>query len=136
MIGNLHGIEFLSFLRQDVRIEFLGRVGTTVFIEGHQLITTEDGPFHEQRGLAADRLIDGTHLVNIIILGNLILINLQIYISTFEKIDLSVIYQFGRLFTGSVSVIGLIAALAVLVGMIYMLFFKKYQEATRLTRKV
>ena len=46
------------------------------------------------------------------------------------------IYQFGRLFTGSVSVIGLIAALAVLVGMIYMLFFKKYQEATRLTRKV
>ena len=46
------------------------------------------------------------------------------------------IYQFGGLFTGSVSVIGLIAALAVLGGMIYMLFFKKYREATKLTRKV
>ncbi len=46
------------------------------------------------------------------------------------------IYQFGGLFTGNISVIGLIAALAVLGGMIYMLFFKKYQEATKLTRKV
>ena len=46
------------------------------------------------------------------------------------------IYQFGRLFTGNVSVIGLIAALAVLGGMIYMLFFRKYQEATKLTKKV
>ena len=46
------------------------------------------------------------------------------------------IYQFGRVFTGSVSVIGLIAALVVLGGMIYMLFFRKYQESTRLTRKV
>ncbi len=46
------------------------------------------------------------------------------------------IYQFGGLFTGNVNVIGLIAALAVLGVMIYMLFFKKYREATRLTRKV
>ena len=46
------------------------------------------------------------------------------------------IYQFGLLFTGSVNVPGLIAALAVLGGMIYMLFIKKYQEATRLTREV
>ena len=46
------------------------------------------------------------------------------------------IYQFGRLFSGNVSVIGLIAALAVLGTMIYMLFFKKYQEATKLTREV
>ena len=46
------------------------------------------------------------------------------------------IYQFGRLFTGNASVIGVIAALAVLGTMIYMLFFKKYKEATRLTRKV
>ncbi|MBR3015885.1 MAG: ferrous iron transporter B [Clostridia bacterium] len=46
------------------------------------------------------------------------------------------IYQFGGLFTGNVNIIGLIAALAVLGGMIYMLFFKKYQEATKLTRKV
>ena len=46
------------------------------------------------------------------------------------------IYQFGRLFTGNANIIGLIAALAVLGGMIYMLFFKKYHEATELTRKV
>ncbi len=46
------------------------------------------------------------------------------------------INQFGRLFTGSVNFIGLIAALIVLGGMIYMLFFRKYREAVRLTRKV
>ena len=46
------------------------------------------------------------------------------------------IYQFGKLFTGSVDVIGLIAAIAVLGAMVYMLFLKKYQEATKLTRKV
>lgn len=46
------------------------------------------------------------------------------------------IYQFGRLFTGRVSVIGLIAALAVLGAIAYMLFFRKYQESTKLTRKV
>ena len=46
------------------------------------------------------------------------------------------IYQFGGLFTGNISVIGLVAAMAVLAGMIYMLFFRKYREATRLTRKV
>ena len=46
------------------------------------------------------------------------------------------IYQFGGLFTGNISVIGLVAAVAVLAGMIYMLFFRKYREATRLTRKV
>ncbi|WP_027729273.1 ferrous iron transport protein B [Treponema sp. C6A8] len=42
------------------------------------------------------------------------------------------INQFGKLFTGSVNVIGTIFALAVLCGMIYMLFFKKYSEATKL----
>ena len=46
------------------------------------------------------------------------------------------IFQFGSAFTGSISVIGLIAALAVLAAMIYMLFIKKYQEATKLTQKV
>ena len=46
------------------------------------------------------------------------------------------IYQFGKLFTGDVSVIGLIAAVAVLGSMVYMLFFRKYQEATKLTQKV
>ena len=46
------------------------------------------------------------------------------------------IYQFGGLFAGRVSVVGLIAAAAVLGAMIYMLFIKKYREATRLTKKV
>ncbi len=46
------------------------------------------------------------------------------------------INQFGRLFMGQANVIGLIAAAAVLGGIIYMLFFRKYQEATRLTRTV
>ena len=43
------------------------------------------------------------------------------------------IYQFGGLFTGHVNVIGLIAAAAVLCVMVYMLFYKKYQEAEKLT---
>ena len=52
--------------------------------------------------------------------------------------------QFGNLFTGNlasgagtaVNVISLIAAFVLLGIMIYMLFFKKYQEATKLTQKV
>ena len=43
------------------------------------------------------------------------------------------INQIGGLFTGSFNVIGFICALALIAGMIYMLFFKKYQEATKLT---
>ena len=46
------------------------------------------------------------------------------------------ICQFGTLFAGGANPVGLIAALIVLGAMIYMLFFKKYREATRLTRKV
>ena len=45
------------------------------------------------------------------------------------------INQFGLLFTGDVNVIGLIFAIAALAGMIYMLFFKKYKEADKLTSK-
>lgn len=44
--------------------------------------------------------------------------------------------QFGLLFAGQPSAIGLIAALAVLAVMVYMLFIKKYSEATRLTTEV
>ena len=44
------------------------------------------------------------------------------------------ITQFGGLFTGNVNIIGLIFAFAILAGMIYMLFFKKYKEATKLKR--
>ena len=45
------------------------------------------------------------------------------------------INQFGKLFTGSVNIIGMIFALAALACLIYMLFFKKYTEATTLTVK-
>ena len=44
------------------------------------------------------------------------------------------INQFGNAFTGSLNVIGLIAAIVVLAGMIYMLF-KPYKEATKLSDK-
>ena len=45
------------------------------------------------------------------------------------------IYQFGSLFTGSLNVIGLICAVAVLAFLLYMLF-KPYQESTKLTKTV
>lgn len=45
------------------------------------------------------------------------------------------INQFGGLFTGNTNAIGLIAALILLVGMVYMLV-KPYKEATKLTTKV
>ena len=44
------------------------------------------------------------------------------------------INQFGNAFAGSLNVIGLIAAIVVLAGMIYMLF-KPYKEATKLSDK-
>ena len=46
------------------------------------------------------------------------------------------IHHFGRLFTGNVSVVGLIASVVLLAGIVYMLFFKKYSEATTLTANV
>ncbi|MBO7708975.1 MAG: ferrous iron transporter B [Lachnospiraceae bacterium] len=46
------------------------------------------------------------------------------------------IYQFGRLFAGNASMIGLAAAIVLLCAMLYMLFIKKYREASVLTRKV
>jgi ferrous iron transport protein B len=42
------------------------------------------------------------------------------------------ITQFGGIFTGNANVIGLIAAFLFLAGIVYMLFFKKYKEATKL----
>ena len=45
------------------------------------------------------------------------------------------VYQFGLLFTGSVNVIGLVSALAVLAFMIYMLV-RPYKESNRLTRNI
>ena len=45
------------------------------------------------------------------------------------------IYQIGGLFTGRVSVIGVIAAVLVLCAMVYMLFFKKYHESVKLSNE-
>ena len=45
------------------------------------------------------------------------------------------INQFGSALTGNLNVLGLIVALALLVGMLYMLF-KPYKEATKLAGKV
>ena len=53
----------------------------------------------------------------------------------FAYIIALMINQFGNLFLGHVSVIGLIFALAALAGMLYMLF-KPYKEATKLSTKV
>ncbi|MBR3438935.1 MAG: ferrous iron transporter B [Clostridia bacterium] len=44
--------------------------------------------------------------------------------------------QIGGAFTGHFNIVGLIFALAVIAGMVYMLFFRKYKEATKLTKKV
>lgn len=46
------------------------------------------------------------------------------------------IYQFGSALSGNLNVIGFIAAGAVLAAMVYMLFIKKYSQATRLTKNV
>ncbi len=45
------------------------------------------------------------------------------------------INQFGKLFTGDVSIVGLVFAIAVLAGMVYMLV-KPYKEATKLTKNI
>jgi len=42
------------------------------------------------------------------------------------------VYQIGSAFAGSPNAIGLLVAIAILAGMIYMLF-RPYKEATRLT---
>lgn len=54
----------------------------------------------------------------------------------FAYIIAMMINQFGGLFTGSVSIIGLLFAIAALVLIIYMLFFKKYSEADKLTTDI
>ena len=46
------------------------------------------------------------------------------------------INQFGDAFTGNINILGFIVALLLLFGIIYMVFFKKYKEATKLTKKI
>ena len=43
--------------------------------------------------------------------------------------------QFGNAFTGNLNVLGLLVAIALTCGIIYMLFFKKYEEAKTLSTK-
>lgn len=47
-----------------------------------------------------------------------------------------IVYQMGSLFTGGYSVVGLIAACAVLAFILYMLFIKRYNETSTFTRKL
>ena len=58
------------------------------------------------------------------------------YQCAFAYVIALMINQFGGLFTGNVNVLGLIAAFVCLAGIIYMLFFKKYTEAVKLTTVV
>ena len=46
------------------------------------------------------------------------------------------INQIGGAFTGNFNIVGFICALAVIAAMVYMLFFRKYKEATKLTKKI
>ena len=54
----------------------------------------------------------------------------------FAYIIALMINQFGGLFTGNFSIFWLIVAIAALAWMIYMLFFRKYKEADKLTTNV
>ena len=58
------------------------------------------------------------------------------YMTVFAYAVALIYYQIGSAIKGQVHIVGLIAALAVLAGMIYMLFFKKYEEAEKLTQEV
>ena len=47
-----------------------------------------------------------------------------------------IVFQIGSAFTGRLNVVGLIAVLFVLIFILYMLFIKKYHEATKLTKNL
>jgi len=56
-----------------------------------------------------------------------------LYQCGFAYVIALMITQFGRLFTGDVNIVGLIFAILFFAGIVYMLFFKKYKEADKLT---
>jgi ferrous iron transport protein B len=58
------------------------------------------------------------------------------YQCIFAYVIALMINQIGGLFTGSYNIVALIFAFASLALIIYMLFFKKYKEAEKLTAKV
>ena len=57
------------------------------------------------------------------------------YMCVFAYVIALIVFQIGKLFAGSVSVVGLIAAL-VLLGLMCWQLFKPYKESTKLTKKV
>lgn len=58
------------------------------------------------------------------------------YQCVFAYVISLIVFQIGSAFTGSLNVLGLIVALVFLGLILYMLFIKRYREATTLTRKV
>ncbi len=59
-----------------------------------------------------------------------------LYQCGFAYVIALMINQIGGAFTGNLNIFGLIVSILLLGGMIYMLFFKKYKEANKLTKKV
>ena len=57
------------------------------------------------------------------------------YMCVFAYAVSLIVYQIGSIFNGDVSVVGLLCALVVLGGMLYMLF-RPYREADKLTQPV
>ncbi len=58
------------------------------------------------------------------------------YMTLFAYAIALIFYQIGSAVTGNVHVVGLIAAVLILAGMLYMLFFRKYEESEKLTQEV
>ena len=58
------------------------------------------------------------------------------YMTVFAYAVALIYYQIASAIKGQVHVLGLIAALLILAFMIYMLFFKKYEESEKLTQEV
>ena len=56
-----------------------------------------------------------------------------LYQCGFAYIVALIINQFGGAFTGHLNIVGLVVSIVALLGMIYMLFFKSYKEADKLT---
>ena len=57
------------------------------------------------------------------------------YMCVFAYVIALIVYQLGLLFTGGVQIVGLIFAVLLLAGLVYMLF-RPYKEATRLSDAV
>ncbi len=57
------------------------------------------------------------------------------YMCVFAYVVALIVYQLGLLFTGGVQIVGLIVAIALLLGILYLLF-RPYREATRLSDAV